>query len=85
MSSAGVRADTRAAAAQDTLDILYDISVLLQTGLTRDQLRACSDVLDAGVGAEAVAVSWLGSGTAVRELRKQGGPTPNAHKKRLRD
>ncbi|CEH14881.1 Protein of unknown function DUF3743 [Ceraceosorus bombacis] len=78
MSSAGVRADTRAAAAQDTLDILYDISVLLQTGLTRDQLRACSDVLDAGVGAEAVA-------TAVRELRKQGGPTPNAHKKRLRD
>lgn len=37
--------------------VLHDLSQLLNTGLSREQLKACIDLIESGVNAEAVAVS----------------------------
>lgn len=37
--------------------VLHDLSQLLNTGLSREQLRACVELIESGVNAEAVAVS----------------------------
>ena len=39
------------------LTVLHDLSQLLNTGLSREQLRACVELIESGVNAEAVAVS----------------------------
>uniref|UniRef100_V5EVL8 Mitotic-spindle organizing protein 1 n=1 Tax=Kalmanozyma brasiliensis (strain GHG001) TaxID=1365824 RepID=V5EVL8_KALBG len=49
--------DQRNVASQETMDILHDLSQLLNTGLSREQLRACVELIESGVNAEAVAVS----------------------------
>lgn len=36
---------------------MHDLSQLLNTGLSREQLRACAELIESGVNAEAVAVS----------------------------
>ncbi|PWZ03109.1 hypothetical protein BCV70DRAFT_11846 [Testicularia cyperi] len=43
------------AAANDTLQVLYDLSQLLNTGLSLQQLRACVELVENGINAEAVA------------------------------
>ncbi|EPQ30223.1 uncharacterized protein PFL1_02339 [Pseudozyma flocculosa PF-1] len=48
--------DQRSVAAQETMEVLYDLSQLLNTGLSREQLRACVELVDSGVNAEAVAM-----------------------------
>ena len=39
------------------MTVLHDLSQLLNTGLSREQLRACVELIESGVNAEAVAVS----------------------------
>ncbi|SPO43506.1 uncharacterized protein PSANT_01191 [Moesziomyces antarcticus] len=56
--------DQRGAASQETMDILHDLSQLLNTGLSREQLRACTELIESGVNAEAVAA-------IVESLRKE--------------
>ncbi|KIS71203.1 uncharacterized protein UMAG_11285 [Mycosarcoma maydis] len=56
--------EARSAASQESLDILHDMSKLLNTGLSREQLRACVELIESGVSAEAVAA-------IVENLRKE--------------
>ncbi|SPO21769.1 uncharacterized protein UTRI_01257_B [Ustilago trichophora] len=56
--------DQRNVASQETMDILHDLSQLLNTGLSREQLRACVELIESGVNAEAVA-------SIVENLRKE--------------
>ncbi|EST06289.2 Protein of unknown function DUF3743 [Kalmanozyma brasiliensis GHG001] len=56
--------DQRNVASQETMDILHDLSQLLNTGLSREQLRACVELIESGVNAEAVAA-------IVENLRKE--------------
>ncbi|SAM76985.1 uncharacterized protein UBRO_01679 [Ustilago bromivora] len=58
--------DQRGVASQETMDILHDLSQLLNTGLSREQLRACVELIESGVNAEAVAA-------IVENLRKEAG------------
>ncbi|PWN50672.1 hypothetical protein IE53DRAFT_315316 [Violaceomyces palustris] len=58
------RFDQRSAAAQETMAILHDLSQLLNTGLSREQLKACVELIESGVNAQAVAL-------IVQELRKE--------------
>lgn len=37
--------------------VLHDLATLLNTGLNREQLKACVDLIEDGVGPQAVAVS----------------------------
>ncbi|KAE8246759.1 hypothetical protein A4X13_0g5640 [Tilletia indica] len=57
--------ETRAPAplAKEAVDVLFDVSQLVRTGLNREQLQACLTLLDQGVSGEAVAA-------IVKELRK---------------
>ncbi|CBQ70514.1 uncharacterized protein SPSC_04556 [Sporisorium scitamineum] len=56
--------EQRNAASQETMDVLHDMSQLLNTGLSREQLRACVELIESGVNAEAVAA-------IVENLRKE--------------
>ncbi|KAN0060669.1 hypothetical protein ACQY0O_007327 [Thecaphora frezii] len=56
--------EARSASAQETMEILYDLSQLLNTGLSREQLRACVELVESGVNAEAVAM-------IVKNLRRE--------------
>ncbi|SNX82495.1 uncharacterized protein MEPE_01201 [Melanopsichium pennsylvanicum] len=56
--------DQRSVASQETMDILHDLSQLLNTGLSREQLRACVELIESGVNAEAVAA-------IIENLRKE--------------
>ncbi|CCF54684.1 uncharacterized protein UHOR_01679 [Ustilago hordei] len=58
--------DQRGVASQETMYILHDLSQLLNTGLSREQLRACVELIESGVNAEAVAA-------IVENLRKEAG------------
>jgi len=51
--------------AQQTLDILYDISQLLNTHLDRNQLATCVAMIENGVNPEALAA-------VVKDLRRNG-------------
>ncbi|KAM6497014.1 Mitotic-spindle organizing gamma-tubulin ring associated domain containing protein, partial [Amanita muscaria] len=50
--------------AQQTLDILYEISQLLNTQLDKDTLATCVSMIESGVNPEALAM-------VVQELRKE--------------
>ncbi|KAI8913080.1 mitotic-spindle organizing gamma-tubulin ring associated-domain-containing protein [Powellomyces hirtus] len=50
--------------ARETMDILSEISTLLNTGLDRDTLALCVSLCEAGVNPEALAV-------VIRELRNE--------------
>ncbi|KAF8623224.1 hypothetical protein AX15_006459 [Amanita polypyramis BW_CC] len=47
----------QASAAQQTLDILYEISQLLNTQLDKETLGTCVSMIESGVNPEALAVS----------------------------
>ncbi|PAV19991.1 mitotic-spindle organizing [Pyrrhoderma noxium] len=51
-------------AAQQTLDILYDISQLLNTNLDRETLAICVSMIESGVSPEALSA-------AIIELRRE--------------
>ncbi|KAL9940229.1 hypothetical protein V8E36_000934 [Tilletia maclaganii] len=53
-------------AKQEVVDVLFDISKLVKTGLTREQLQASMALIDQGVSGEAVAA-------IVKELRRESG------------
>lgn len=55
----------RIAAAQQTLDILYDISQLLGTQLDKETLATCIGMIESGVNPEALAA-------VIQELRREG-------------
>ena len=44
-----------AASLQDTLDLLYEMSLLLNTGLDRETLALCVSMCEQGVNPEALA------------------------------
>ncbi|KAF4593949.1 hypothetical protein EYR40_008747 [Pleurotus pulmonarius] len=50
--------------AQQTLDILYDISQLLNTQLDKDTLATCIGMIESGVNPEALAA-------VIQELRRE--------------
>ncbi|TDL23765.1 hypothetical protein BD410DRAFT_787041 [Rickenella mellea] len=54
----------RISSAQQTLDILYDISQLLNTGLDRETLATCVSMIESGVNPEALAA-------VIQELRRE--------------
>ncbi|CAE6388077.1 unnamed protein product [Rhizoctonia solani] len=58
------RESARVANAQQTLDTLYDISQLLNTGLDRETLATCVSMIENGVNPEALA-------TVIKELRRE--------------
>ncbi|TFL05094.1 mitotic-spindle organizing gamma-tubulin ring associated-domain-containing protein [Pterulicium gracile] len=63
MSTPGPESD-RIAAAQQTLDILYDMSQLLNTGLDEETLAIAVNMIESGVNPEALA-------TVIQDLRKE--------------
>ncbi|KAF8517896.1 mitotic-spindle organizing gamma-tubulin ring associated-domain-containing protein [Hysterangium stoloniferum] len=58
------RETDKAAAAQQTLDILFDISQLLNTQLDRETLATCVNLIENGVNPEALAA-------VIQELRRE--------------
>ncbi|CAD6910324.1 unnamed protein product [Tilletia controversa] len=48
---------------KDAVDVLFDLSQLVRTGLSREQLQSCLALADQGVSGEAVAA-------IVKELRR---------------
>jgi len=55
----------RIASAQQTLDVLYDISQLLGTQLDKETLATCIGMIESGVNPEALAA-------VIQELRREG-------------
>ncbi|KAH9039330.1 mitotic-spindle organizing gamma-tubulin ring associated-domain-containing protein [Lactarius pseudohatsudake] len=58
-------ADRIIPSAQQTLDILYDISQLLGTQLDKETLATCIGMIESGVNPEALAA-------VIQELRREG-------------
>eukprot|EP00053_Salpingoeca_punica_P020867 m.212413 g.212413 ORF g.212413 m.212413 type:complete len:74 (+) comp20340_c0_seq1:105-326(+) len=54
----------KAAAANETMDVLFEISQILNTGLDRETLSICTSLCEAGVNPEALAA-------VVKELRRE--------------
>lgn len=57
--------ETKRQAAREVIDILAEISTLLNTHLDRSTLSLCVSLIENGVNPEALA-------TVIRELRKEG-------------
>ncbi|KAH9971670.1 mitotic-spindle organizing gamma-tubulin ring associated-domain-containing protein [Lactifluus volemus] len=55
----------RIASAQQTLDILFDMSQLLGTQLDKETLATCIGMIESGVNPEALAA-------VIQELRREG-------------
>nr|UNW45403.1 mitotic-spindle organizing gamma-tubulin ring associated-domain-containing protein [Amylostereum areolatum] len=60
-----LREADRISSAQQTLDILYDISQLLNTQLDKETLATCVGMIESGVNPEALAA-------VIQELRREG-------------
>jgi len=60
----GARTTDTTTSAQQTLDILHDISQLLNTGLDRETLVTCVGMIESGVNPEALAA-------VIQELRRE--------------
>ncbi|KII87417.1 hypothetical protein PLICRDRAFT_43055 [Plicaturopsis crispa FD-325 SS-3] len=58
------RESDRISSAQQTLDILYDISQLLNTQLDKETLVTCVGMIESGVNPEALAA-------VIQELRRE--------------
>jgi len=65
----GDQQQQRANSAQQTLDILYDISRLLNTQLDKETLATCVGMIESGVNPEALAA-------VVQELRRENAALP---------
>ncbi|KAI4735628.1 hypothetical protein E4T50_13876 [Aureobasidium sp. EXF-12298] len=57
-------------AARETIDILYEISSLLNTNLDRQSLSYCVSLIENGVNPDALAVSLS---TVIKDLRDRNG------------
>jgi len=57
--------DEKRQAAREVIDILHEISILLNTHLDRTELSLCVSLIENGVNPEALA-------TVIKELRKEG-------------
>jgi len=57
--------DDKRQAAREVVDILHEISILLNTHLDRTELSLCVSLIENGVNPEALA-------TVIKELRKEG-------------
>jgi len=69
------RESDRISSAQQTLDILYDISQLLNTQLDKETLATCVGMIESGVNPEALAA-------VIQELRRENqalSAQPNAN------
>jgi len=55
----------RIASAQQTLDVLYDMSQILGTQLDKETLATCIGMIESGVNPEALAA-------VIQELRREG-------------
>ena len=51
-------------ATRETMDLLYEMSVLLNTGLDKESLAHCVSLCEAGVNPEALA-------TVIKELKRE--------------
>ncbi|EJU06409.1 hypothetical protein DACRYDRAFT_45380 [Dacryopinax primogenitus] len=56
--------EDRLSSAQQTLDTLFDLSQLLNTGLDRETLATCVELIERGTNPEALAA-------VVQEMRKE--------------
>ncbi|KAJ7449644.1 mitotic-spindle organizing gamma-tubulin ring associated-domain-containing protein [Mycena latifolia] len=66
MSSTTSRDTDRIASAQQTLDILHEMSQLLNTQLDKETLTTCVRMIESGVNPEALAA-------VIHELRRENG------------
>ncbi|TFK51785.1 hypothetical protein OE88DRAFT_1658399 [Heliocybe sulcata] len=64
----------RHASAEQTLDILHEISQLLNTQLDKETLATCVNMIESGVNPEALAA-------VIQELRREsaGATSPSSH------
>ncbi|OSD05516.1 hypothetical protein PYCCODRAFT_1362241 [Trametes coccinea BRFM310] len=62
----------RITAAEETLNTLFDISQLLNTGLDKETLATCVGLIESGVNPEALAA-------VVQELRRENAAAKAAH------
>ncbi|KAI0366984.1 hypothetical protein BV20DRAFT_1025162 [Pilatotrama ljubarskyi] len=58
----------RISAAEETLNTLFDISQLLNTGLDKETLATCVSLIESGVNPEALAA-------VIQELRRESAAT----------
>ncbi|KAF9499627.1 hypothetical protein BDN71DRAFT_1441775 [Pleurotus eryngii] len=63
--------------AQQTLDILYDISQLLNTQLDKDTLATCIGMIESGVNPEALAA-------VIQELRRESSSLNQTNNRQAR-
>ncbi|KAK4993848.1 hypothetical protein LTR50_000061 [Elasticomyces elasticus] len=64
--------DSKRKAARETIDILHEISTLLNTHLDRQSLSYCVSLIENGVNPEALAVSTLTDVSTTRILKEAG-------------
>ncbi|KAF9887471.1 hypothetical protein FE257_010188 [Aspergillus nanangensis] len=63
------QADDKRQAAREVIDILHEISTLLNTDLDRTELSLCVSLIENGVNPDALA-------TVIKDLRKEASLTP---------
>ncbi|PKY00908.1 hypothetical protein P168DRAFT_330201 [Aspergillus campestris IBT 28561] len=63
------QSDDKRQAAREVIDILHEISTLLNTDLDRTELSLCVSLIENGVNPDALA-------TVIKDLRKESVPTP---------
>ncbi|EEH46156.1 mitotic-spindle organizing protein 1 [Paracoccidioides brasiliensis Pb18] len=61
--------DDKRQAAREVIDILHEISTILNTHLDRTELSLCVSLIENGVNPEALAA-------VIKELRKEAAATP---------
>lgn len=63
-------ADEKRRAARETIDLLTEISTLLNTGLDRQSLSYCVSLIENGVNPEALAVCVHSSARCIERFRE---------------
>ncbi|KAL3480118.1 mitotic-spindle organizing gamma-tubulin ring associated-domain-containing protein [Aspergillus californicus] len=66
------QSDDKRQAAREVIDILHEISVLLNTNLDRTELSLCVSLVENGVNPDALA-------TVIKDLRREAAVTSRAH------
>ncbi|RAH64925.1 mitotic-spindle organizing protein 1 [Aspergillus aculeatinus CBS 121060] len=70
------QADDKRQAAREVIDILHEISTLLNTHLDRTELSLCVSLIENGVNPEALAVGFFPEflrWAVIKDLRKEAG------------
>ncbi|KAL4809745.1 mitotic-spindle organizing gamma-tubulin ring associated-domain-containing protein [Aspergillus unguis] len=65
------QSDDKRQAAREVIDILHEISTLLNTNLDRTELSLCVSLIENGVNPDALA-------TVIKDLRREAEITPRA-------